>query len=580
MKSISGKIIKIVSGLTLIGAVSVSIYSCSSRDGSPGDVNTATATLKFNIVGIDGGGGVVANASINGKGNAQESFTSIAKENTVGLKDFDVLTSIEKVNNSSGVQASASVKNGVIAASQPMTAGVKYLILIYNAGTTTNPVVSQVATAGTNPSVSVPSGSYDWYVVSTNDGTSPSVNASGIVSATSIANKDVLYAKSSAPVTVQSGQNDLAVVFHRNTARIDVNVDARGLFGKIGTTTTVELGTGTGASFSSIVQTGDLNIFDGTYSNKVATPAIVSGSNMVNTVGAQGDLGATKTASFYTVNTDANAIPANISVRLATLGITMDDTTTRTFTGAIVPYTSAAVTPVIGSQYLVNATMVESGLSVAGTGWGRTNLQYLSSAADKYRFLPTNDIFINQALNLLDLIQLGNGINNQITNLYWNWNSITPTGTAGSGDPCGQVYPVGMWKTPTQAQLNSLGTVSTDGLDLVAPLVGPSFFGAKWTAPSPVNSAFPAHSQQLFMPMYGYRNVAGTNILDTPSALVPLVSASVTSNYWSSSGTASNAIRHFRSLTTILTIVSLDTGYSTSAITASNTGMSLRCVRS
>ena len=137
-----------------------------------------------------------------------------------------------------------------------------------------------------------------------------------------------------------------------------------------------------------------------------------------------------------------------------------------------------------------------------------------------------------------------------------------------------------MWKTPTQAQLNSLGTVSTDGLDLVAPLVGPSFFGAKWTAPSPVNSAFPAHSQQLFMPMYGYRNVAGTNILDTPSALVPLVSASVTSNYWSSSGTASNAIRHFRSLTTILTIVSLDTGYSTSAITASNTGMSLRCVRS
>ena len=49
-----------------------------------------------------------------------------------------------------------------------MTAGVKYLILIYNAGTTTNPVLLAKWQPGTNPSVGVPSGqSYDWYVVST-----------------------------------------------------------------------------------------------------------------------------------------------------------------------------------------------------------------------------------------------------------------------------------------------------------------------------------------------------------------------------------------------------------------------------
>lgn len=67
-----------------------------------------------------------------------------------------------------------------------------------------------------------------------------------MISSSTIANKDVLYAKSAAPVTVQSGQNDLAVSFRRNTVRVDVNVDARGLFGKIDNTTTVELGTGTG----------------------------------------------------------------------------------------------------------------------------------------------------------------------------------------------------------------------------------------------------------------------------------------------------------------------------------------------
>lgn len=53
-----------------------------------------------------------------------------------------------------------------------------------------------------------------------------------MISSSTIANKDVLYAKSAAPVTVQSGQNDLAVSFRRNTVRVDVNVDARGLLVK------------------------------------------------------------------------------------------------------------------------------------------------------------------------------------------------------------------------------------------------------------------------------------------------------------------------------------------------------------
>ena len=66
---------------------------------------------------------------------------------------------------------------------------------------------------------------------STNDGTAPVIN-NGVISSSTLANKDVLYAKSAAPVTVQSGQNDLAVSFRRNTVRVDVNVDARGLLVK------------------------------------------------------------------------------------------------------------------------------------------------------------------------------------------------------------------------------------------------------------------------------------------------------------------------------------------------------------
>lgn len=62
--------------------------------------------------------------------------------------------------------------------------------------------------------------------------------------------------------------------------------------------------------------------------------------------------------------------------------------------------------------------------------------------------------------------------------------------------------------------------------------------------------------------MYGYRASTG-NVLDTPSALLPGVAASVTSNYWTSNNSGANGVKFFRSLTTVLSVIGLDTGYST-----------------
>ncbi|WP_411898365.1 hypothetical protein [Elizabethkingia occulta] len=575
MKSISENFTKIIKGIALGSIVFIGVSSCSSRDDKSEDLNnSAKATLNFNIVGIENAGGISASASANKQNGVLTGSSVITKENTISLKDFDVLTSMEKVETGGlGALASSSGMNGALAATQPMNAGVKYLIQVYVAGTNTNPVVNTVATAGVNPSITVPAGqSYDWYVFSTNDATAPVIN-NGVISSSTIANKDVLYAKSAAPVSVQNGQNDLAVSFRRNTVRIDVNVDARGLFGKIDNTTTVELGTGMGGSFASVVKSGDLNIFTGAYTNIQAVPALVSGSNMVNTVGAQGDAGATKTASFYTVDASANAIPANLSVRLGTLGVNMDDNTLRTFSGASVAYTNTAITPVIGTQYLLNARMIESGIAQGTAIWARTNLQYAEYATDKYRFLPTNDIAINQLLNILDLVQLGfggNTITNKITNLYWNFNASTPEGASGSGDPCALVYPTGKWRTPTSAEFTSLGTP--------AGAAG-RYFAGQWPIPGTVDSAFPVHSQRLFIPMYGYRASTG-NVLDTPSALLPGAAASVTSNYWTSNNSGANGVKFFRSLTTVLSVIGLDTGYSTPTEFGAGKGMSVRCVRS
>lgn len=165
MKSISENFTKIIKGITLGSIVFISVNSCSSRDDKSEELTpSAKATLNFNIVGIENAGSVSASASVDKQGSVLAGSSVITKENTVSLKDFDVLTSMEKVGGLGAVASSNGV-NGALAATQPMVAGVKYLIRVYVAGTTTNPVVNTVATAGVDPSITVPAGqSYDWYV--------------------------------------------------------------------------------------------------------------------------------------------------------------------------------------------------------------------------------------------------------------------------------------------------------------------------------------------------------------------------------------------------------------------------------
>ena len=167
MKSISENFTKIIKGIALGSIVFIGVSSCSSRDDKSEDLNnSAKATLNFNIVGIENAGGISASASANKQNGVLTGSSVITKENTISLKDFDVLTSMEKVETGGlGALASSSGMNGALAATQPMNAGVKYLIQVYVAGTNTNPVVNTVATAGVNPSITVPAGqSYDWYV--------------------------------------------------------------------------------------------------------------------------------------------------------------------------------------------------------------------------------------------------------------------------------------------------------------------------------------------------------------------------------------------------------------------------------
>ena len=527
---LSPDVIKSIRSLLLVCIIFISINSCSSRDeGSVTDSNNNIkpegTMLVVNIEGIAGENNIVplASASLNTKvANTFTGKTIIAKEKIVSVGNFDALVSAEAgmgiENNTNAVAAYKPSNMLPIAAvtQSPVASGIQYRILIYDA-TGTQLISNTPALSGTNPNIKVDAGKrYQWYAFSTNENSVPDINIQGVVNGNNLSNKDVLY--SQGIIDAQYGQNYLNVVFKRNTARIALDLDTRGMFGTINNTTSVELGTGTGSGFTSIIQTGDLNVFTGLYSN-LQNISPVTGSSMTNKAGVGGAAGATKTAVFYTVRT-ANVPVNNLRIRLNQLDITMDNSSTRSFSNSIIPYNNTAITPVLGNNYSLNARLIESGIRVKGLLWARTNLLY-SSQSDAYRFRVDNE-YSQPDMNTE----------------YWNWMSATPTGSSSDNvDPCSKVYPAGEWRMPTSTEFSSLGQPD-DKKENYGLFLGATFSAVfNLDAGNSLNTSYPVNSQNLFVAFYGYRTKSlfgSTVISDSPGGLLGGALGSGSAYYWSS----------------------------------------------
>ncbi|WP_407481978.1 hypothetical protein [Elizabethkingia meningoseptica] len=568
---ISATVIKSIRFLLLICTVFIGITSCSSRDEDPATNNSIQSegtVLTVNIDGIAAEGDIttLANASINTKGiNASPSMITLAKEKVVSAGGFDALISAEgqiNTENKPATTASISYTGAIAAVSKvPVNTGTLYRILIYDE-TGTQLVSNTQASSGTNPNIKVDAGKkYKWYAFSINEASVPNVNAQGVISGSSLSNKDVLY--SQGIIDAQYGQNYLNVVFKRNTARIALDLDTRGMFGTINNTTSVELGTGTGSGFTSIIQTGDLNVFTGLYSN-LQNISPVTGSSMTNKAGAGGAAGATKTAVFYTVRT-ASVPVNNLRIRLNQLDITMDNSSTRSFSNSIIPYNNTAITPVLGNNYSLNARLIESGIRVKGLLWARTNLLY-SSQSDAYRFRVDNEY--SQPDKDTE---------------YWNWMSATPTGSSSDNvDPCTRVYPQGEWRMPTSAEFSNLGQPD-DKQENYGLFLGATFSAVfNLDAGNNPNTSYPVNSQNLFVAFYGYRTKSlfgSTVISDSPGGLLGGALGSGSAYYWSSTQVdGNNANYWYMNYSRLLIFV----GWSTAEIRsgAKSDGRMVRCVRS
>lgn len=532
--SIHKNLIKATSSFILTGTLLLGFISCSSRDeeakNPDGNAGMQGTFLSFNIAGIEEEENITNLTTASIKNTGKSSSASIAPEKVISTENFDALISAEgqiTSNKSQGLSASLTPSyTGTMAAitNTPMITGTKYRLLIYDAAS--NTLIKNVdATSGTNPNIQVDAGKqYKWYIVSTNDNSTPSVNTStGIVSAASLANKDVLW--NQGVIDAQYGQNNMSIVLKRNTARIQLDLDTRGMFGTINNTTSVEVGTGTGSSFSSIIKTGDLNVLTGQYSN-LQNVSAVTGGNMINKAGAGGAAGATKTATFYTVS--STPVPANnLRIRLNQLDLNMDDNSTRSFSNSIVPYSNIPVTPALGNRYTLNVRLIESGVRLDGLLWARTNLIY-SSQADKYRFRPDNEY--SQPDKDTE---------------YWNWMAATPTGSSSDNtDACSKVYPEGMWRMPTSTEFSNLGQPD-DKKENYGLFLGANFSAVyNLDAGNNLNTSFPTNSQRLFLSFYGYRTspgfLGGTSVSDSPGGIFLGALGGGGAYYWSSSSANTN----------------------------------------
>ncbi|HFK5529347.1 TPA: hypothetical protein ACGZ99_003424 [Elizabethkingia anophelis] len=548
--------------LLVLSIIAFCCISCSSEDDRP-DSHTEGTFLSFNISGIAERNNIIkiANTSINRKNDG--AFSESKNEQMVSLGDFDVLTNIENSQDfqNNNLTKSASIDytaSNPTTANKPMITGTKYRLLIYDA--TSNTLVKDVdATVGTNPTIQVESGKqYNWYAISTNSNISPTVNpTTGIVSGNSLANKDILY--NHGTVDTQYGENNLDIIFKHHNYSIEVDLDTRGMFGTINNSTSLEIGTGTDSNFSSVIKTGDLNLFTGLYSNLQDAPALLA-ANMVDKTGSGGAIGATKVATFHSVST--TTIPENtLKVKLNKLDLTTDNNTTISFSNSIVPYNNNLIIPILGNKYNITAKLIESGIKVKGLLWARTNLTYNSSQEDKYRLRVNNEY--SDPTPQAD---------------YWNWMAATPTGSSSDSiDPCSKIYPENTWRMPTSSEFNSLG--NPDKKNENYGLLFGAVFSAVWNLDTgnSVNTSYPEKSQNLFIPLYGYRTASGS-INDSPVGLVLGVLGSGSAYYWTSTArSTTNADYYYIKYSRILILV----GWSDYEIRndVKTEGRSVRCVR-
>ncbi|MDR0264762.1 MAG: hypothetical protein LBJ04_16205 [Sphingobacterium sp.] len=506
----------------LLVAASLTAFSCSSEkeksEIAPEEQNIIIRAVKYvnddQVSTINSDGSSESSDKLTASTRNAYSTVNTSFGSTEGNKldirngaEFDYTVDFEA--SRSGLKASINASGSLKAADVAMDSNKKFRLVFMQEGNST-PIYNAELNSGQNPNLKVAANKkYNWYAFSINgSGSVPNIDGSGNIAASALSNKDFMFASGS--FTAQKNENYLDILFIRQMAAIDLTLNTRGIFGGITDNSTFSIGTGTSSSFNNLIKTGIFNIFNASFSN-LEDAAALKGSEMTPVDSRWGN--AEKKGRFYTANTSATVSANNLRVRLNSLNITLDDNNTRTFAAnTVVPIShSSTLSFTKGTLSKTNVRLIESGVTVGGLVWARTNLIYESSklygssynqgSSDAYRFRPNNNYAYPN-----------------VNKEYWNFGASTPTGTDYQKvDECRRVYPEGTWRLPNEQDNGEMTALSqnTNRSTSVTSVADGYRHSMIWKGTQAVNSAYP--DNDLILSAYGFRNSNGS-VQSIPSA--------------------------------------------------------------
>ena len=288
---------------------------------------------------------------------------------------------------------------------------------------------------------------YKWYAFSYN--TAEEINvAPKTLDVPMGINKDFLYKIGDIDIT-KYGNSSISILFERKTARVALNVDARGANANKITRLQVNIPAG-------LLKTGAFNVKEQT----VSTSNVPNGDLQVLIDRFKYEVGEYhKIAYLHSAEPLATEQDESINVLFPSFAIEVSNslsgdlntsTTVLTSAGAI-SFSFSNVSIPIGASGVFKANLLTKGIAYGGATWAPANL-YLHdySATHRYRFYPHNK---------------------QTTDYrtFFSFGGIEPLKYSGVGsvrskvvDACSFVYPKDRWKTPNRADFSNMA--GSDGV--------------------------------------------------------------------------------------------------------------------
>ena len=428
---------------TFLTCLAINMVSCSKDNNQTQQETTDNQSqITVRIASINEGDINITNGT---KSSSNKSTSTQHDINIVQTTGFDAIIAVDnKITTATDAKGGIKASNGIRAATSPMETGTLYRLFLYkNNGSTYTYSKSIEFTAGSETPAQLSNGTYKWVAVSYNSKTDPVPERGTDNNFTLPQNKDVLYATSSADLVIAGATTPIAINFNRVYARIAIEVNTLGIFGPMTSTPTITV---TG---DQILKSGSIDLTTGEFVGNLTT-----GTNLALTQNDFTDInpidGQTyqKVAYFYTAGQPAK----DLTLTLSDLFIKLDDGTTRNFFLSALTQTKS-ITPERGKNQRFLVGIAESALTLGTTKWARSNLFYRTTdilgAKTPYRFYANNPYLPNQQESFFSFKG----------HLPGRLASANP---ANQKDPCALVYPAGLWKTPSAAQISPL--TSNQGL--------------------------------------------------------------------------------------------------------------------